>query len=207
MTCACKLPCSSVSPQVSCDHASAQHTALAHTVLCALQILSRFLRPSGACTTNDGSIIEFHACDPSFCVNVTSQTQQEKGGRQQLVPQPRFGQMLSPKARLIVLASSILVITMASIGASGGMSLKRARLSTTMSMQHRNGVADTCSRLSVKRSHTVVDNTVFVVYWRVSRRGYWLLIVSAAFWLGTMVAMKLLLPLDYVPAKWSIPHW
>jgi hypothetical protein len=48
---------------------------------------------------------------------------------------------------------------------------------------------------------------VFVVYWRVSRRGYWLLIVSAAIWLGTMVAMKLLLPLDYVPARWSIPHW
>ncbi len=43
---------------------------------------------------------------------------QEKGGRQQLVPQPRFGQMLSPKARHIVLASSILVITAASIGAS-----------------------------------------------------------------------------------------
>ena len=49
--------------------------------------------------------------------------------------------------------------------------------------------------------------TVFVVYWRVSRRGYWLLVVSAAIWLGTMVGMKLLLPLDYVPARWSIPHW
>ena len=48
---------------------------------------------------------------------------------------------------------------------------------------------------------------VFVVYWRVSRRGYWLLIVSAVVWLATMVGMKLLLPLDYVPAKWSIPHW
>ncbi len=59
----------------------------------------------------------------------------------------------------------------------------------------------------MKRSHTVPDTAVFVVYWRVSRRGYWLLIVSAAFWLGTMVAIKLCLPLDYVPAKWSIPHW
>ena len=48
---------------------------------------------------------------------------------------------------------------------------------------------------------------VFVVYWRVSSKGYWLLIVSAFFWIATMVAMKLLLPLDYIPAKWSIPHW
>ena len=61
--------------------------------------------------------------------------------------------------------------------------------------------------IAMKPPNAVIVNAVFVVYWRVSRRGYWLLIVSAAFWLGTMVAMKLLLPLDYVPAKWSIPHW
>ena len=60
----------------------------------------------------------FCAYSPVRCLNVTMCIQQEKGGRQQLVPQPRFGQMLSAKARLIVLASSILIITAASIGTS-----------------------------------------------------------------------------------------
>ena len=132
---------------------------------------------------------------------------QEKGGRQQLVPQPYFGQKLGSKARQIVLCSSILIITAASIGAHHPRcrSLPRALcrvhahlfcpLHTPVPWHHGKG------------THSMAIPAVFVVYWRVSRRGYWLLIVSAVIWLGAMAAMKLLLPLDYVPAKWSIPHW